>query len=413
MKASRAGSKHFFIMAAPLFLVLFMDSVGLGLVFPILNSLIVDPRSHFLKDALGAHQRNALYGITVSIFMFCCFFGSAFLGELSDKIGRKKSLVICLWGAAAGYLVSAIGVVIGSYALLLIGRMVAGFTSGSQVIAQAAIVDISEPSQKARNIALILFFCSLGFAIGPVMGGVLSAKQLVSWFDYTVPLYFAAIVSIINAVALILVFKETFSPPPKKGCKWYYAIEIFMSAFRQEKIRNLSIVLLLMLLGWGGFYSFVSMYMLQVYHFTALQNGLYMGLLGVGFGIGSTFVGSLTKRFSLTACSVIGTLLTACFTLMTIAIHSPITPWFFIVGIGMSMAVAYSTILTLFSNKADENSQGLIMGITGSICAFSFAISGFFTGLFSNISAGMPLGIAGSCFVVSALCMMMVSKRKG
>ena len=177
----------FFLRAAPLFLVLFIDSMGLGLVFPILNALVIDPHSNFISYHLDSNARNLLFGFTISIYMFCWFFGAAFLGDLSDQIGRKNALMICLLGACFGYLLSALAVVLNSYLLLLIGRIIAGFTAGSQSIAQAAIVDISLPEHKARNLGLILFFASLGFIVGPMIGGTLSTSSLVSWFNYAMP----------------------------------------------------------------------------------------------------------------------------------------------------------------------------------------------------------------------------------
>jgi len=269
--------KNFLLAASPLFLVLFIDSMGLGLVFPVLNALVFEPSVHFIHADLTKNARNILFGITVSIFMFCWFFGAAFLGDLSDQIGRKKSLMICLVGAVIGYIFSAMAIVFSSYSLLLLGRVVAGFTAGSQSIAQAAIVDISAPEHKARNLGLILFFTSLGFAVGPMVGGILSDSSLVHWFNYAMPFYFAALVSLINTILLWMLFHETFFHEHKIKFKLHHAIEIFIAAFKDKKIRGLSVILLVMIFGWSGFYSFISMYLLQVYHFTSLQTGFYMG----------------------------------------------------------------------------------------------------------------------------------------
>ena len=200
--------KSFFLTAAPLFLVLFIDSMGLGLVFPVLNTLIFDPNAHFFSHALMPQTRNLLYGITIGTYMLCWFFGAAFLGDLSDQIGRKKCLMICLIGAVIGYLLTALAVIFANYGLLITGRVIAGFTAGSQSISQAAIVDLSAPEHKARNLGFILFFCSLGFALGPVIGGILSASSLVSWFSYAMPFYFAAGISLLNALLLQWLFHE-------------------------------------------------------------------------------------------------------------------------------------------------------------------------------------------------------------
>ncbi len=402
-----ASQKHksFFVAAAPLFLVLFIDSMGLGLVFPILNALVIDPHAHFISSNLSSNARNLLFGFTISIYMFCWFFGAAFLGDLSDQIGRKKSLMICLVGACGGYLASALAVVINSYLLLLIGRIIAGFTAGSQSIAQAAIVDISEPEHKARNLGLILFFSSLGFIVGPMIGGILSTSAILPWFNYAVPFYFAALISLVNAALLGWIFKETFLRTKKLHLKLHYALQIFADAFKNEKIKDLSIIMLVLIFGWSGIYSFISMYLLEVYQFSSLQTGFYMGLMGVGFGIGTLLVDPLTKRSSLKQCMIVYTFIAAAGTTLTILAPSVTYIWVYDVFIGIAMAIAYSTILTLFSNQVDSRSQGWVMGITGAVMAFAFGLNGLLTGILANFSPATPLIVAIISLILSAILM--------
>ena len=165
----------------PLFLVLFIDGMGLGLLYPILNTIIIEPNAGLISESVHLSQREVLYGFIVGIFMLAWFFGAAYLGDLSDAIGRRKALLICLVGAFIGYFLSAVGIVQSSIVLLMLGRVIAGCTAGSQPIAQAAIVDISSNEHKARNIGLILPSVSLGFVFGPIFGGVLSDTRV--WFS--------------------------------------------------------------------------------------------------------------------------------------------------------------------------------------------------------------------------------------
>lgn len=407
------NKKSFLLEAAPLLLVIFIDSMGLGLVFPILNALVFHPTSHFLPEALSGSTRNIIYGFIIGLFMFCWFFGAAFLGDLSDQIGRKKSLLICLGGSFIGYGFSALSIITGSFSLLIVGRVIAGFTAGSQSIAQAAIVDLSAPKQKARNLGLILFFSSIGFVFGPMIGGVLSDSQLSSYFNFAMPFYFAAGISLLNAVLLQYFFKETFMQTQKLSLKFHYAIQIFISAFKHDKIRELSFVLLVMIFGWSGIYSFISMYLFRVYQCTPLENGFFMALMGVGFGVGTGFlIEPLTKRFSLQQCVIISCLSVAFFTTLTITAPREIYVWFYVIGIGTMMAVAYSTLLTLFSDQVDENAQGWVMGITGAIMAFAFGINGFLTGIIANLAPSTPLIISIACLVLAAGMMKSLLKLK-
>lgn len=403
--------QHFLIAAAPLFLVLFIDSMGLGLVFPILNELVINPNTQFISTHIGPYARNLIYGATIALYMFCWFFGAAFLGDFSDQIGRKKALMICLLGAFFSYLLSAFAVEAQSLSLLLLGRVIAGFTAGSQSIAQAAIVDMSTNEHKARNLGTMLFAISLGFVFGPLVGGILSDHRLLPFFNYAMPFYFAASISLLNAILLSFLFKETFTRTVKLHFKLHHAVQIFISAFTHEKVRELSTILLVLIFGWSSFYSFISMFLLKIYQFSSLEIGFYMGVMGAGFGIGtSLLVEPCTKRFTLRQCVIGGSLLTALCTLLTLIAPQEILIWIFVIPLAAAMAIAYSTILTLFSNQVDQNAQGWIMGITGAIMAFAFGLNGLLVSILANIDTRIPLIIAIVGLTMAALLVIWLYK---
>jgi DHA1 family tetracycline resistance protein-like MFS transporter len=261
----------------PLCLVLLIDGMGLGLFFPILNTILIEPSAQFLPFDTSLLMRNFCYGLTIGIFMICWFFGAAVLGDLSDSIGRKKPLMICLLGSFFGYLLSAVAIVFHSFSLLIVSRIIAGFTAGSQPIAQAAIVDISIDEHKARNISLILLSISIGFVLGPICGGILSNENLVSWFSFQTPMYFASSLSLINAFLLYFTFNETFTKKHKiVKIKWHHAINIFIQAFNHKSIKKYSIVLLVMIFGWSNYFSFISLFLLQTYHYSAMHKQLVL-----------------------------------------------------------------------------------------------------------------------------------------
>lgn len=397
---------NFFIKAAPLLLVLFIDGMGLGLVIPILNGLIFDPNSQFIKSiSLSPHIHNLIYGAVIGIFMMCWFFGAAVLGDLSDQIGRKKSLIICLVGAFLSYVLSAFAVIGHSLLLLILGRVVAGFTSGSQPIAQAAIIDLSTEENKARNIGYILLSLSLGFIFGPLLGGILSDRHLVPWFNFATPFYFAAIISFLNILILMVLFNETFvSKATTFAIRPYQAITIFISAFRNIKVRNLSILFFIFIFGWSSFYSFISLYLLKKYAFSPTWVSLFMAAMGIGFGIGTGFlVNYIAKFYSLRDSYIYCTVLSAIFTFAILFFHSSALNWLFVILLATFVATAYSCILTLFSNQVDAASQGWVMGITGSVMAFVWAVNGVSVGIVAAANAAWPLYISGICLLIAAL----------
>jgi len=408
----QVSEKQSLIKMAPLFLVLFIDSMGLGLLFPILNSVIVDPIASFLARDTTLFTRDLLYGVIVSVFMLCWFFGAAILGDLSDTVGRKKSLMICLWGAFVGYLISAFGIMLRSVSLLIVGRMIAGFTAGSQPIAQAAIVDVSSAENKPRNIGYILLAVSLGFVCGPILGGVLSDHHLIGWFTFSTPLYFAAGISLLNAALLQWLFHETHKSKKKITVKWHHAIGIFTSAFKHKGVRRLSLVLLVMLTGWSSYFSFISMYMLIKYHFDPFKVSMFLAALGVGFSIGCGFLVDFFNRYFKLKWTTVWAYLIAAFLIGLMVFGGDQNlDWILVILIGAAMAVGYSDIITMFSNQVGDDEQGWVMGVTGSILALCFGVTTLLIGFVAHFNVGLPLIIAAVVVAISGFILIPVKVK--
>lgn len=388
------SQSNFFVKASPLLLVLFIDGMGLSLIMPVLNGLIFDPNSHFLPASMASPaMHNVIYGVVIGIFMLCWFFGAAILGDFSDYVGRKKALTICLLGAFISYLISAFAVVAHSITLLLIGRIISGLTAGSQPIAQAAIVDLSTSEDKARNIGFILLAISLGFILGPLLGGLFSDKNLVSWFTFATPFYFAAFISLVNLLLLLRLFNESFvSTKGKFPVRPYQAIEIFASAFKHEKVKRLSILYFIFMFGWSSYYSFVPLFLIKNYQFSPTDISIFMAVMGVGFGVGTgVLVQSLSKRFAAHQVFIWTMLVGGVLALVTVVIKGAWPSWLLVAPLACCVAVGYSMIVTLFSDQVDAQSQGWIMGITGSISALVWAIDAVVGGVLATFSVQLPI----------------------
>lgn len=404
--------RSFIITAGPLLLVLFIDGMGLGLIIPILNSLF-DPSSYFIMSHAWASQfHNFVFGCAIGVFMLCWFFAAAILGDLSDQIGRKNSLLICLFGAFFGYLLSAVAISINSLLLLFIGRITAGLTSGSQPIAQAAIVDISKPEHIARNIGYILAALSLGFILGPLLGGMLSNSHIVSWFNLATPFYFAATLALLNALLLLITFKESLSKKVTAvNIRFERAWEVFVSAFKHEKVRHLSSTFLSLVLGWSSFYSFITIFLVKNHNFSPAEISLFLAIMGVGFSIGNVFlVNFFVKRCALYK-NVIGAALIGGFCALVMAYsNQAIYSWILIAPLACAVSIAYANLLALFSNQVGSDAQGWVMGITGSIMALVWGMVAILVGLIATWNVELPIILAAASFMCTAL--LMYSMRK-
>ena len=152
-----------------IFLTVFIDLVGFGIVLPLLP---------IYSDTFGAS--GLLVGVIMASFSAMQFLFAPIWGRLSDRIGRRPVLLVSTAGAAVSYMVFGYGSTLaGSTALavLLVSRMVAGICGANITVAQAYIADITPPEHRSKRMGLIGMAFGLGFIFGPIIGG-LAAKHL-------------------------------------------------------------------------------------------------------------------------------------------------------------------------------------------------------------------------------------------
>lgn len=75
------------------------------------------------------------------------------------------------------------------------------------------------------------------------------------------------------------------------------------------------------------------------------------------------------------------------------------------------VAVAYSVIISLFSDQVDAQSQGWVMGITGSIMALVWALNAVIVGLVASWSAQLPIYIAGIFLLVTCVLQPLLKNK--
>lgn len=141
-----------------------LDAIGLGLVLPVLPSLLKEV-SH-LKDVEGH------FGLFLTAYALMQFLFSPILGSLSDRFGRRPVLLVSLAGAAVDYLLMAFAPTL---SLLYVGRVVAGITGANMAVATAYLADISTEEERTRRYGFFNACFGVGFVIGPVIGGLVGS----------------------------------------------------------------------------------------------------------------------------------------------------------------------------------------------------------------------------------------------
>jgi DHA1 family tetracycline resistance protein-like MFS transporter len=175
-----------------IFLTVFIDLLGFGIIIPILPIFAVNE----------LEMSEAMIGLNVGIFSLMNFIFSPLWGRLSDIYGRKPILIFGLAGNILSYIL--LGLVLGGvlkHALMLfVSRAMAGFFSANIGATMAYISDVTKPDDRAKGMGLIGAAFGLGFIFGPFIGGFMSKR-----LGYSYPVFFAALLSGI-ALLLTLVF---------------------------------------------------------------------------------------------------------------------------------------------------------------------------------------------------------------
>ncbi|MCF6765422.1 MFS transporter [Thiotrichales bacterium 19S3-7] len=385
-----------------LLLVVFIDAAGIGLLFPVLNTIIMDPNVDFLAKGTSDFWRHLDYGIVIAVFFLAWFFGATYISKASDTIGRKKALVICLIGILLGYGLTIIAIYVKSLTLLIIGRVISGLTAGSQPVAQAAIIDISDDEHKTKNLGLIMFSFSLGMVMGPIIGGIFTSKAIYHGFNSATPFFVILAITLVNLVLLVLYFNDNKKQSAKFKFDILSVITQFAPMITLPKVRKLSLVFFIMQFAFNTFYVFVPLYLYEVYGFATAGNSVLMLVIGISMAISSRFlVPVFARSMSNQVTVMLGLAIMAISVAIMITVQIWIVPFIIAVPMMLAFGLAYTNMLSLFSNSVDQSQQGWVMGITVSLFTSGAAITSFVSGELVDLSVNLPFIITIICFVIS------------
>jgi MFS family permease len=154
---------------AVIFLTVFIDLLGFGMVLPLLPIYAKDFAEQLGLES-GHSQIGLLIGLLMSSFSIMQFIFAPLWGRLSDRVGRRPVLMIGLGGSVIFYTLFGIATIFRSLPLLFASRIGAGVAGATISTAQAYIADATTLQTRARGMALIGAAFGLGFTFGPLFG---------------------------------------------------------------------------------------------------------------------------------------------------------------------------------------------------------------------------------------------------
>jgi DHA1 family tetracycline resistance protein-like MFS transporter len=366
-----------------LFLIVFIDLVGFGIVIPI---LLLHAEESFGATDLQATGLLTAYSLGI-------VFAGPILGRLSDAYGRRPLLIISQIGTLIGFLVLGVA---NSLFLLYLGRIIDGISGGNITIAQAYINDITTEKNRARGFGIISAAFGAGFIVGPALGGVVvsvtSNIPALAAYSQNAPFFVAAIFSLASILLTYFILPETLpaekrSPLGKRAKSEAPSISLF-DILRLPKVR---IILSF------TFITFLAFSMLQSSFPLLVRRNIFpdepleivqrnIGLLLTWVGMISVtmqtfFVGSLVKRFGEQRLIVYATFGRIIAFLGTALARDPYLLLLVFIPLSAGNAAAQPSLQSLISRFAPPNMRGRVMGAFQSTNSATLVVGPIFAGL--------------------------------
>ncbi|MFI5333924.1 MAG: MFS transporter [Chlamydiales bacterium] len=388
-------------------LVIFVDFIGVGIVYPLFSSLLFDTKHNFLPAETSGETRGAYLGILLALSPLFQFFSSPMWGALSDQRGRKKPLLYSLLVTVSGYVAAIVGVFFSSILLLLISRVIIGLASGNMSIVQAAVADVSRPEEKAKNFGLYSMALGAGFTLGPFFGGVLAR------WGYATPFFFALIISGLNLLILHIWFQETLANPHRKKLRWTQGMMQLKKAFATPSIRAIFLTYFLHCFAWSFFFEFIPVYLIDRFKFTAPAIGLFYSVSGAFYALSSgLLIRPLLHRLKPETLFFGGNFFTALTIFSIFFLPSVIWIWFAAALICYFVSFVTPTATTLISNTASSEVQGEMLGVIGSANAAALVLSPLFSGAFIGAYPYLTILVSSALLFICALLILFAFRKK-
>ena len=380
--------------------VAFVDLVSFGLIIPL--------QAVYAKR-LGAS--GLTFGLLIGIYAAMQIVFNPVLGRWSDRIGRRRVLLLSIAGSVISHTLLGVADLAHSLPMLFVARALDGMTGANVATAQAYIADVTRDEDRARGMGLFGAAFGVGFVVGPAIGaGLASLGHLISGADFgtAYPAFGAALVSF---SALVLVWSKLPEPPrathPALHKRSWFAFGAMRAAFGDLTMRPL------LFLVFGT--NFAMVLLETTFVFLCLTK---LGIAERGTGLVFAYIGSLmvlvqgvlvgrlARRVGELRVVAIAPFITAVgflvLAMMAQADHTALAWVLLLVGVipmALGQGLTGPNLNALISRRADRDRQGTTLGISQSVSSLARAIAPPVGGLLWDVGPAWPY-VAGAMLLV-------------
>lgn len=291
------------------FLTLFLDLVGFSIIFPLFPAMldyylpqadgsesllgqIIAPIYQLAESSGAANPQfmtavlfGGLLGSLYSILQFLC---APLWGAYSDRVGRRKVLLLTTAGLALSYLVWFFAA---SFWVLILARILGGIMGGNLSVATAAVADVTSREKRSGGMAIVGIAFGLGFLIGPAVGGLCSLLNPLEFAPeleryglnpFSFPALVSCVLSLLNLIWVLRRFEETL-PESARGQQTHSALPV-LQLFKSKSagISRTNLIYLIFMFAFSGMEFTLTFLAVERFAFSPAQNGgmfVYIGFL--------------------------------------------------------------------------------------------------------------------------------------
>jgi MFS family permease len=410
------------------FLVVFIDLLGFGIVLPLLPRIAETYAKQIFPQP--AWMTGMLVGILMSCFSLMQFLFAPVWGRISDRVGRRPILLIGLFGSVVFYALFGYAISIDAatsagtaMALFFAARIGAGISGATISTAQAVIADSTPPDKRKHGMALVGAAFGIGFTFGPLIG-----YGCVVLTDYLPSIGYAA--SAMSLIALILglwLFPETrvfneASTGRRKLVDW----SAMRFALGNPSLGPVILTFFMASLGFGAMEVTLSLFLKDVFGMDEDHSFLFFAYIGLVLMLTQ---GLLYRRLASRVSEVtfmglgigfmaIGVTLMGAISYEALT-YGPRDLWMQLLFVALTSAVVGFAFLTpsaqaLVSRRTDSEHQGEILGVNQSFAALARIIGPVFgITLYKSTETHLLPYIAGAILLVLMLPMLPRIRRGG
>jgi DHA1 family tetracycline resistance protein-like MFS transporter len=366
---------------AIIFLTIFVNLVGFGIIIPLLP---------FYAETFGASP--LVIGLLFASFSVSQLVASPILGGLSDRWGRRPVLIFSLLGTVVSFVMLAVA---GSLTMLFAARIVDGLSGGNIATARAYIADITTEENRAKAFGLLGAAFGLGFIVGPGLGAALSR------ISYTAPIWAAAAITVAATGLAFFWLPETVHRTDAGGSSPWRSLA---ALWNRAPLRVLFTVDFVYWTAFAVYQTTFALFGARRFGFDAAQTGYLLSAFGfLGVVVQGGMVGPVVAALGERKTLAIGLFFAAAgwggsaFTYSVPVFVAMLVPG--AIGIGLCNA----TLSSLISKSAGPEEQGRVQGAAGALESLGRTIGPVWgNGTLQRFGEGTAYGSAAAALVGAA-----------